>query len=601
MVNLTGNVFFSFATTNCVGKTGRGRIRIFRAPRHGFLTHVTGSFTLTSVLRVALPCALLSCCNATDERPHLAMGGSSAGSGAGTAPPHPEPVPACPEQALPRTPLRRLTRFEYQNAARDVLGVDASAAADLPADEVTNGFDNNAAVLTVSDLHVEKYVLVAEALAKTAVTNPRQLTGCDEAGQGEEACAHAFAQRLARRAFRRAATSEDEVALMAAYAAGRTGGSYAEGLELMVRAALQSPSFLYRLELSSATDQRARVPLDAYELATRLSFSIWSSGPDDALLDAAARGELSTREQVGERARAMLMDARASGAIAHFFEQWTGVARLAVTSKSASLLPNFSNGVKQAMAAELPAFVQHVLWDGDASLRSLLTSPVAFVNADLAPLYGVTAPATPTFVDLPAAQRRAGLLTQAGFLAVQGHPDQTSPVLRGKFVRAMLLCQPPPPPPPDVDISLPPLTDGATARSRLASHLAAGSSCNGCHALMDPIGLAFESFDAVGRFRTTDGNTTLDTSGEISGVDDAALQGRFADTRELAEKLAESATVRACLSRQWFRFASGRTEVDADSCSLDAMSQDFADGNVLSLIVASTQQDTFWFRSPIVP
>jgi hypothetical protein len=344
-----------------------------------------------------------------------------------------------------------------------------------------------------------------------------------------------------------------------------------------------------------------RVPLDAYELATRLSFSLWGTGPDDALLDAAERGELTTKEQVRERARAMLTDPRARDAVAHFFEQWSGVERLSVVTKSAAAFPAFSSDVKLAMAAELPAFVEHVVWEGDASLRALLTSPVAYVNAALAPLYGVSAPATPGFVSLPQAQRRSGLLTQAGFLSVQGHPDQTSPVLRGKFVRAMLLCQPPPPPPPDVDISLPSLAEGATARERLASHLAVGTSCNGCHSLMDPIGLAFESYDAIGRYRERDGNAVLDTSGEVTGVNDAALGGKFADVRELAEKLADSQTVRACLGKQWFRFSSGRSEVEVDACSLDALTTAFATGDVRELIVASTQTDTFWFRSPIVP
>jgi hypothetical protein len=297
----------------------------------------------------------------------------------------------------------------------------------------------------------------------------------------------------------------------------------------------------------------------------------------------------------------MLQDPRAKGAVEHFFSQWTGAERLAITTKSASAFPSFSSGVKRAMTAELPAFLEHVLWKGDASLHTLLTAPVAFVDTELAALYGVAAPATGGFVTLPDAQRRSGLLTQAGFLSVQGHPDQTSPVLRGKFVRAMLLCQPPPPPPPDIDISLPPLSEGATARDRLAIHLSAGTSCNGCHSLMDPIGLAFESFDAIGRHRTLDGSAMLDTSGEITGTDDPALGGRFADVRELGEKLASSQTVRACLAKQWFRFASGRAEADADACSVEGMATAFASGDVRELMVASTQTDAFWFRSPITP
>ena len=541
-------------------------------------------------------------CSSDEAAPEAGTAGSS-GDGPG-----PVITASCPTQPVPRTPLRRLTRFEYRNAVRDLLNVDSSAALELPADEVTNSFDNNAAVLTVSALHAEKYVLVSETLAKQAVEDLPALLGCDAAVMGEEACALSFAKRLGRRAFRRAVTAEDEQSLMTAYAAGRTGGTYAEGIEVMVRAALQSPSFLYRLETTSpAIPSSAQAPVSSYELATRLSFLIWSSGPDDALLDAAARGELATRAQVAQKAREMLSQPKARAAIASFFEQWTGARRLEITTKSATTFPMFSPDVRDAMAAELPAFIEHVLWSGDHRLQSLLTAPVAFVNAPLAALYGVPAPASSSQglvrVELPAAQGRAGILTQAGFLSVQGHPDQTSPVLRGKFVRSMLLCQPPAPPPPDLDISLPPLDQGTTARDRLAGHLAAGASCNGCHSLMDPIGLAFEGFDAIGRFRDSEGGRPLDLSGEITNATDPSLAGGFVGVSEMAQKLATSSQVRACLTTQWFRFAAGRSEAQADECSLATLRDTFAssDGDLLELIVATTQTDAFWFRSPVTP
>jgi hypothetical protein len=549
-----------------------------------------------------LALVLAAGCSAGEATPE-AGGAGSAGAGAG-----PVSTATCPTQPVPRTPLRRLTRFEYQNAVRDLLNVDPSAAEELPADEVTNSFDNNAAVLTVSALHAEKYVLVSETLAKQAVQNLAELVGCDATAMDEQACALAFAKRLGRRAFRHATTAEEEQSLMTAYAAGRSGGTYAEGIEVMVRAALQSPRFLYRLETTSpAAPALAQTPVSPYELATRLSFLIWSSGPDDALLDAAARGELATKAQVAAKAREMLAEPKARAAIASFFEQWTGARRLEITTKSATAFPMFSPDVRSAMAAELPAFVEHVLWSGDHRLESLLTAPIAFVNAPLAAVYGVPAPASSSQglvqVELPTQQGRAGILTQAGFLSVQGHPDQTSPVLRGKFVRSMLLCQPPSPPPPDLDISLPPLDQGTTARERLAGHLAAGASCNGCHSLMDPIGLAFEGFDAIGRFRESEGGRALDLSGEIAAATDPSLDGSFVGVREMAQKLANSSQVRACLTTQWFRFAAGRSEAQADECSLTTLRDTFASsgGDLLELIVATTQTDAFWFRSPVIP
>jgi uncharacterized protein DUF1592/uncharacterized protein DUF1588/uncharacterized protein DUF1587/uncharacterized protein DUF1595/uncharacterized protein DUF1585 len=539
--------------------------------------------------------------------------GSNASAGAGSSVvgvdrPPPSPESCAKSEESVRTPLRRLTRTEYTNSVRDLLDVDVSATADLPADEVTNGFDNNAAVLTVSSLHAEKYVLVSETLAKLAVQKLSTLTaGCDTTAKGEDACALAFAKSFGRRAFRRPTTAEDERQLLAAYAAGHTGGSYAEGVEVMLRAALQSPNFLYRLELTPATDAGAkRIPLSQFELASRLSYLAWASGPDDALLDAAAKGELATKEQVAAKVRELLSMPKARAAIAGFFEQWAGTRRLAITTKNSAQFPGFSTQLRDAMAKELPAFINDVLWNGDRQLSTLLTAPVAFISGPLAQVYGISAPAgagdgSPVKVTLPANQQRAGILTQAGFLSVQGHPDQTSPVLRGKFVRAMLLCQPPPPPPADVDISLPTVDEGATARLRFGAHESAGASCAGCHRLMDPIGLAFEHFDAIGQYRERDNGQALDVSGEVLGAADASLSGAFNGPAELAAKLASSEQVRACVATQWFRFASGRSEANGDACSLATMQRAFnaASGDIIDLIVATTQTDAFWYR-PLV-
>ncbi|HYP91134.1 MAG TPA: DUF1588 domain-containing protein, partial [Polyangiaceae bacterium] len=182
-------------------------------------------------------------------------------------------------------------------------------------------------------------------------------------------------------------------------------------------------------------------------------------------------------------------------------------------------------------------------------------------------------------------------------------PDQTSPVLRGKFVRAMLLCQPPPPPPADVDISLPTVDEGATARIRFGAHESAGASCAGCHTLMDPIGLSFEKFDAMGKYRELDNGQPIDVSGKILSAPDPSLAGDFNGTSELAAKLGASAQVRDCVATQWFRFASGRSEAAGDACSLASMQETFSatDGDIVDLVVATTQTDAFWFRPQVTP
>jgi hypothetical protein len=557
----------------------------------------------TAVLSAAalLVCAV-GCSVGEGERPGATGANGGAGSGATGA----NASPLCSSEEIARTPLRRLTRFEYANSVRDLLGVDPAPASELPVDEVTDGFSNNAAVLTVSALHAEKYVLVSEALAKAALKNLAGLTGCDPKAKGEEACALAFARKFGRRAFRRPTSAEDEQLLMKAYNAGRTGGSYAEGIEVMVRAALQSAHFLYRLETTTPSVARAKlVSLSQFELATRLSYLLWASGPDDALLDMAARGELDSKAKVLTKAREMLNDAKARGAITDFFNQWLGTSRLDILSKSESLFPAYSPALRDAMSRELPAFVEYVLWSGDRKFESLLTSQVAFVSGPLAQLYGVSAPTasgtTPEQVTLPANQGRAGILTQAGFAAVQAHPDQTSPVLRGKFVRARLLCQPPPPPPPDADITVPDVKEGATARERFSAHLTAGTSCMGCHQLMDPIGLAFENFDAIGQYREREGSHTIDVSGAVIGASEPSLAGSFKGVRELATKLANSEQARDCLATQWFRFAAGRSEDPPDACSVATLQETFSasGGDLSELLLGMTQTDAFFYRAPI--
>jgi len=371
---------------------------------------------------------------------------------------------------------------------------------------------------------------------------------------------------------------------------------------VMVRAALQSAHFLYRLETTAPASATAQlVPLSQYELASRLSFLIWGAGPDDALLDAAGRGDLADKTAVATKARAMLADPKARVAITDFYNQWIGTSRLDITSKAAAQFPAYSDAVRDAMKAETPAFVQYVLWTGDHKLSTLLTSPAAFVSSALAPIYGVSSSSTtPQMTMLPAAQGRAGILTQASFLAVQAHPDQTSPVLRGKFVRTKLMCQTVPPPPMDVDITPPAVTAAATARDRFTAHEMAGSSCNSCHQLMDPIGFAFESFDAVGQYRTTENGATIDLSGNVAAASDPALNGKFTGVRELATKLAASDQVRDCVATQWFRYATGRTEEVPDGCSLTNLQDAFgaSGGDLADLVVAMTQTDAFWYRAP---
>jgi hypothetical protein len=378
-------------------------------------------------------------------------------------------------------------------------------------------------------------------------------------------------------------------------------GTFQEGIELVVQTALQSPAFLYRFEFGgSAAAGQKLVRLSQHELASRLSYLLWASMPSDELLAAADAGQLATSEQIATQARQMLEAPRARQAVAEFYRQWLGVSDLENVKKDATAYPEFTPALQAAMAAELPAFVEHVIWSADRSLTTLLTAPIGFVGSSfLAEIYGVEPPTdaglSPIMLD-PA--QRAGVLTQAAVLAVHALPNQSSPVARGKFVRERLLCQVPSPPPPNLNVTPPEVDPNLTTRERFAEHTES-AECAGCHELMDPLGFAFESYDTLGRYRSTDAGKPIDTSGWISGSTD--VDGTFQNARELTEKLAGSQQVRDCVATQWFRYAFGRHEGPADACALAKVQSDFTTTglDLRELLVSLTQSESFLHRRPI--
>jgi hypothetical protein len=530
-------------------------------------------------------------------------GAAGAGAGVVTGTAGDGALATCPTTAATPTPLRRLTKFEYANTARNLLGVDTTPVNDLPADEVTDGFNNNAGVLTVSSLHAEKYVLVSEALAKSAVKNLSALTGgCNTTTKGEDACATEFANAFGRRAFRRPVTDQDRQILMG----GVHGGPHRRQLRRGDRGDGPRGAAVVEFPLSSGDDrarQRERPAGAAQPVRAGDAAVVPDLGGGPRRRAAGCRRPRRAGRPSGGGDEGARDARRSEGArrVTDFYNQWIGTSRLDIMTKSTSLFPQYSDAVRDAMKLETPAFVEYVLWTGDHKLSTLLTSPTAFVSSALAPIYGVTTTSTtPQMMSLPAAQARAGILTQASFLAVQAHPDQTSPVLRGKFVRTKLMCQTVPPPPMDVDITPPAVTSAATARDRFGAHEMAGGSCMNCHQLMDPIGFAFESFDAIGKYRTTENGATINLSGNILAATDPSLNGTFTGVKELATKLAASDQVRDCVATQWFRYAAGRTEEVPDGCSLTTLQDAFgaSGGDLGELVVAMTQTDAFWYRAP---
>lgn len=516
-------------------------------------------------------------------------GGAGGGASACSATPSPGP-----------TPLRRLTRVEYDNTVRELLGDTSRPSSIFPPDEKLGGFDNNASTLTVSTLHADQYAVAAETLAARAVTNLPKLLPCNPAQAGEDACARSFIAEFGRRAYRRPLSDAEATRLFAVYSYGKGKAAYpfAARVQMVLEAMLQSPNFLYRPEFGAAPGAgETVVALSPYEVASRLSYLIWGSMPDDELFRAAAAGELGSAARLEAQARRMLADGRARAAFARFTELWLELDRIPDLEKETAVFRSWRPELRDAMHAEATRFVEHVVWGGAGDLRTLLSSPDAFVDARLAAVYGIAPPAgagaglVATTLD-PA--RRGGLLTRAGVLAKLAKADQTSPVHRGLFVREQLFCDTPPPPPPNANVKPPDLDPNLTTRERFSEHKN-NPQCYGCHQLLDPIGLGFENFDGIGAWRDTEAGVAVDASGEIDGTD---VAGPFNGLRELQDKLAGSAQVRACAVTQWFRYGMGRGEVAADACNLERARGRFAEtgGKFPELIVALTQMDGFRLR-----
>jgi hypothetical protein len=493
-------------------------------------------------------------------------------------------------------PIRRMTRFEYNNTVRDLLGDATNPADGFGAEEEALGFNNNAANLVTSSALAEKYMVAAEGISERATTPLSNVVGCDPTAAGEEPCAREFIDEFGKRAFRRPLTVEEADMFFGLWQVGRVETDFTVGVQLVIQAALQSPPFLYRVEFGVPPEGGAQVAqLDGWETASRLSYLLWGSMPDDELFAAAEAGELSTKDQIAAQARRMLDDPKARDAVANFHQQWLDYDRIANVGKDAGLFPDWSSAVGQLMREETRAFVDHVVFAGEGSFQALLTAPYSFMNEELAAFYGVSGVSGDEYrkVDLDATQR-AGLLTIGTLLTINAHSNQTSPVHRGKLVREQLLCDLMPPPPPDVMITVPEPDPESTAKERFAEH-SANPACSGCHVLMDPIGFGFENYDAIARFRTKDNGQTIDASGELSQSD---IDGPFDGAVDLASRLAGSQQVQSCYAQQWFRYAYGRGETSGDACTLEWLDARFDDsgGDVKELLVALTQTDAFFYR-----
>lgn len=531
---------------------------------------------------------------------------------------------AC-DPSIPRgpAPLRRLTRNEYRNTIRDLLGIHFDASHVLPSEgSGGEGFDNAAEVLLISPLHAEKYLEAAKLALEHAERDERArenlTTGRGDRGRGrrsgpgerpaeanqsaegevdEADRAQRALRRFAERAYRRPVTDEDVTPLVKLFQAAREdGATYESACFYAMQGVLISPHFLFRIEAPNESDHP--VPLTDHELAVRLSYFLWETMPDDQLRRAADAGELSDPEKLRAQVLRMLGDARLLDSSLSFTGQWLGTSELGRTRfPDPELYPWIDDPTRTAMRDQ-PGYVFAEILKTNASLLELIDARWTFLTTELVRLYRIPREQLQgeirqhlVRVELPEGNIRGSLLTMSGVMAVASYPKRTSPVLRGVWVLDNLLGSPPPPAPPDVPaLDESKVESGALSmREQFAAHRA-NPTCATCHDRLDPIGFALENLDMVGRWRDNDAAGPIDASATlpngkvIDGIE--GLKQHLLDQRDVfVEQLA----------RKLLGYALGRGLVAADLCALDTIVQRVraADYRAHELVLAIVESEPF--------
>ncbi len=421
---------------------------------------------------------------------------------------------------VPRDPgrvvLHRLSRAEYNNTIRDLLGVDSRPADDFPSDGAGGGgFDNNADTLFLPPILMERFLAAAGEVLDQAGPQ-RLLIARPGAGMSEERAARQILDFFAMRAFRRPVEAIELEPLLKLFRSARQAGeSFEASIKQSLRAVLVSPFFLYRVERDQSISGPYRI--SDYELASRLSYFLWSSMPDEALFELAAKNQLHEPEVLRETVRRMLNDPKADAFAEEFAGQWLGIDRLATAAQpDPNAFKAYTVELQHDLCREPVEFFRHLIRE-NRSVLELLDADYAWLNARLASHYGIEGVEGDAFRRVALTNhQRGGVLGMGAVLTLTSYPLRTSPVLRGKWVLEEILGTPPPPPPPMVK-SLPKtdkVRDGLTFRQQLEQHRS-NPNCASCHRKMDPLGFGLENFDPIGRWRTEIGGQPIDASGEL--------------------------------------------------------------------------------------
>lgn len=524
-------------------------------------------------------------------------GSSSAGAASG--PPGTFSVPGSPsaQRCVHQVPLRRLSKLQYGNVIRDAFAGQVTASARFPQGEMgasRTGFSTEPAVNEITTLGAEETLVAAEDVALSVAEHLPTLLPCSQT-EPTPACAGTFVATYGPKLYRRPLRADETTALLALHAEAVGATAFADGIALVTAAMLQSPDFQYVIETGTPSAEDPTLALlNPSEVAHRLSFLFWDALPDQPLLDAAAAGALQTPDGLRAQALRMLADPRARATLSRFAREWLQLPALKAGDRI-----GLTDELATAQLQELDLFVQDAFM-GEGTLGQLLAGRETFIDGVAAQSYGasaagVAAPGQFAKVPMPEAQR-AGLLTMPAIMTAKAHVDEPSYVTRGLFVLQKLLCVELATPPANATQMLPVFPPDATQRDKSAL-IRGQNACAGCHNLIDPIGLAFEGFDHLGRVRPTlpDGKA-VNTTGKLSGVQD--VDTPFENPRQLAEIIATAPEAASCMAKTAFRFAFSKLEDDADACTVEGLTKTFS-GKSLSLrelLVSLTQLEGFRYR-----
>ena len=501
--------------------------------------------------------------------------------------------------------MRRLTESQYEQVVQDIFGPTVELGGRFEPDPREGGLlAVGAGKVSVTTSGLQQYDIMARSVAAQVTGEGRRdtLVGCAPVNleSRDEACARQFLKKVGRLLYRRPLTdAELDARVENANVATDKFGNFYEGLEMGLAGMLVAPQFIFRQETSEPDPQSpGSLRLDAFSKASRLSFFLWNSAPDDQLLAAAANGELHDSRSVARQVERMVASPRLKIGVRAFFSDLLEFDKFDELSKDAEIFPKFNFiAAEDAKEQTLRTAVDHlVTHNGD--YRDLFTTRKTYLTRLLGALYRVPV-VTPDGwepYEFSEDSQQAGILTHASFVALHSHPGRTSPTLRGKALREILLCQKVPDPPGNVDFNI--VQDASnpdfkTVRQRLDAH-AGEPMCVGCHKITDPIGLALESFDTIGGFRTTENGTPIDTSGELDGV-------AFADASELGQAVHDHPGVSSCLVNRVFSYGVGRTPTKSEKDWLDTFVENvFAkDGYKFpQLLRRIAMSDTFFRISP---